>query len=1412
MMETIKEGKEGKKEKKKEKEAKPKQTRKKVTPPLPKMNKNGQPRKPRTKKNPIALFNQDQLPNAPQVEMFMNEPEPRLDQPLEPRLDKPLEPQIQKELVAPEMEQIKTEMDSNQCSDPNNTYSSKCNKLLLEKEKIETTILEKEPEDNSFLYPHLNDPNFNIKISQKKEFFDNQYDGEIHNGKMKDGKPYGIKEHAETLFNAEFSLQPHQAFVKNFLSFQTPYNSLLLYHGLGSGKTCSAIGVCEESRDYFKQLGINKRIIIVASPNVIDNFKLQLFDERKLTETNGLWNISSCVGNKLLNEINPTKLKGLTREKIISQIKNLINVSYLFLGYIAFSRYIGKIAQGDNPDIIRRKIQNEFNSRLIIIDEVHNIRISDDNEDNKAVAERLLQLVTNANDLRLLLLSATPMYNNCKEIVWLLNIMNINDRRAVINVNSIFKKNGDFKTGGRELLIRKSRGYVSYVRGENPYTFPYRVFPKSIFPNYMIDNYIQIKDQYPNVQMNGKPIDIEKMPKYLDLYVTPIGQYQQFGYYFILEHLKRQNNIVDTKMGERQMPSFSNLEAINYTLLQIPLQALNIIYPIDRLEEKGQEINPEEFYLDQTGIESEDNDDDKSVDEETFAEEDETETSSSSSISIEMNDATDKKLGRGVVDEDAPTSMNGGDPSSQSDSYLSYNILTGTEGLKRIMNYTEKDNSKFSYKSTAFKGMFHPEKIGLYSSKIKSICDCIAKKQAGGLFMVSNGIVLIYSQYIDGGLIPMALALEEMGFARYGDAGSLFESPPSPIVDVKTMLPKLQNDTKSYAAKYAMITGKTINNDLVVKALTNKDNYDGRKIKVILISKAGSEGIDLKFIRQIHIMEPWFNMNRIEQIIGRGVRNGSHRDLPFEHRNVEIYLHGTQLQNKQIEAADLYVYRNAESKAVQIGEVSRILKENSIDCLINHDQINFTQDNFSEPITQILSSGKEISDFQVGDINFSSACDYKLCYYECANPIQIDESNLELNTYNEKFIGMNLSSIINIIKMCMKDRHFYKKDTLIREINRVKNYQISQIYMALTKMIDEKEIIQDKFMHDGYLVNIGDYYLFQPLELTNTQLSIIERSRPLDVKPKMIHVDVNDELNLNPELANPIIGKRNLLELKEQEQIKEPQINITKGKKILYTMNANYLMTFKYAKEIEKVERSDLSWYKFCGIAVRELVIKKMIDPVILGNMIVEHLVDELLFHEKIDLLNYFYSTEINENDKLLEYQIFKYLTSPIIQFQMYTFIVLFDKHKKKIVLYDKNTKQWEELSEIDEYTYQLLDPAIKQRYNQDKIKYAPLVGFMDYEPKSNELVFKIKDTTKKRMLGARCDESGKANAIKRINELIKDTGIVYTKENTKTKVQQELCIYQEFILRKFNKENTSQCSFLTFEEANIYNFIHHPK
>ena len=80
-------------------------------------------------------------------------------------------------------------------------------------------------------------------------------------------------------------------------------------------------------------------------------------------------------------------------------------------------------------------------------------------------------------------MSATPMYDSYEEILSIINLLNANDGRSLISRSEIFDVNGNFKERGKELFIQKITGYVSVVRGENPYLFPYRVYPAIFNPS-----------------------------------------------------------------------------------------------------------------------------------------------------------------------------------------------------------------------------------------------------------------------------------------------------------------------------------------------------------------------------------------------------------------------------------------------------------------------------------------------------------------------------------------------------------------------------------------------------------------------------------------------------------------------------------------------------------------------------------------------------------------------------------------------------------------------------------------------------------------------------------------------------------------------------------------------------------------
>jgi len=77
------------------------------------------------------------------------------------------------------------------------------------------------------------------------------------------------------------------------------------------------------------------------------------------------------------------------------------------------------------------------------------------------------------------------------------------------------------------------------------------------------------------------------------------------------------------------------------------------------------------------------------------------------------------------------------------------------------------------------------------------------------------------------------------------------------------------------------------------------DNRDGRVCRVFMITQSGAEGISLFNTRQVHIMEPYWNNVRLQQVIGRAIRLCSHQDLPWDDRVVDIFTYVSVFSSKQ---------------------------------------------------------------------------------------------------------------------------------------------------------------------------------------------------------------------------------------------------------------------------------------------------------------------------------------------------------------------------------------------------------------------------------------------------------------------------------------------------------------------------------
>ena len=123
-----------------------------------------------------------------------------------------------------------------------------------------------------------------------------------------------------------------------------------------------------------------------------------------------------------------------------------------------------------------------------------------------------------------------------------------------------------------------------------------------------------------------------------------------------------------------------------------------------------------------------------------------------------------------------------------------------------------------------------------------------------------------------------------------------------------------------------------------------KENIYGEYIKVFMLTKAGSEGINLFNVRQIHIVEPYWNEVLVEQVIGRGIRQKSHNALPMKDRHVDVFRY-TMSRKSQKPTADEKVYKVASAKANVTKSFLLSVKQTAVDCKLFHSE-NTKNDKF----------------------------------------------------------------------------------------------------------------------------------------------------------------------------------------------------------------------------------------------------------------------------------------------------------------------------------------------------------------------------------------------------------------------------------------------------------------------------------
>jgi hypothetical protein len=158
-------------------------------------------------------------------------------------------------------------------------------------------------------------------------------------------------------------------------------------------------------------------------------------------------------------------------------------------------------------------------------------------------------------------------------------------------------------------------------------------------------------------------------------------------------------------------------------------------------------------------------------------------------------------------------------------------------------------------------------------------------------------------------------------------------------------------DTKT-SKKYLIISGdvKMEQRSAITALFNSKENAHGELCSLLLVSSTGAEGLDLKRLRYIHIMEPYWNWGRIEQIIARGVRTNSHIDLPADEKNVTpyVYLAVKPTSEKMSE-------KSSEKNSTLTGTAATRANELSTDVDLYTESIrsNITNESFIQAMAEV---------------------------------------------------------------------------------------------------------------------------------------------------------------------------------------------------------------------------------------------------------------------------------------------------------------------------------------------------------------------------------------------------------------------------------------------------------------------------
>ena len=692
-----------------------------------------------------------------------------------------------------------------------------------------------------------------------------------------------------------FELNDHQKFVQKFFNHFTPYRGLLLQHGVGTGKTCSAIAIA----DMFTNLV--DVVVIVPGPPLEKNFVVE---------------IEKC-GN-IQNKADPK-----------------------------FYRY-----RGFTTDLLRKEIENRsLDNKIVIIDEAHGLVSRMMNMSGKSnVAPLLKEWIFGAKNARFIMLTGTPVVNSPRELGMLFNILygpiegirlklnkydddiesalqsnpyvdyyNKSDDKTITltpvpygfkkTTSDFVRKDVDFSPSNLESFENKIKEFLKRNKNEAQSISSFK--NKTLFSSDP-DTYALDTDEFDNMFIkvendvtNGDiKINTEMSMKNEPIFQSRIRGLVSSVYFNTSEPTTDEKGVLITKKT-----NFPDIREHPVKVLKMSPEQKNA-YQEERIKEINSNLKNKERQSKMENVEDINTFRAKSLGKCTVSFprdlllkiENEIGKNSEGKLNTGQDYLYQKRLGehlRKIKDEEGKYAMY---DAMKRISPKFYEIINGENGLMKSDNQTNVVYSKRIDKEAGLNTMMEMMKVMIQETENKDTENDNAFKEYNPDIAKEKGVK--YFAYLDSSKKSYEKIKNIFNNVRFDASGA--EVP-------------MEEGDKDY-------------------------NKMGDRIHTLFITGSSSEGITLKNVRNLHIVEHHWNENRMEQVIGRVARYQSHSDLGYDDRNVNIYKYKVQFPENGTDAkgkvysndggatSDETVIAVSSRKEQLISKFLKSMKEVSIDC------------------------------------------------------------------------------------------------------------------------------------------------------------------------------------------------------------------------------------------------------------------------------------------------------------------------------------------------------------------------------------------------------------------------------------------------------------------------------------------------